>query len=59
VALWIAPTRWCNTLHDLLMFPLLHEKGVGGYFYFKDGDCVHNALQSYARAMSACITLGA
>ena len=41
------------------MFPLLHEKGVGGYFYFKDGDCVHNALQSYARAMSACITLGA
>lgn len=46
-----------NALYDLLMFPLLHEKGVGGYFYGKDGSSVESttgvklSLQQYARAM--------
>ncbi len=31
-----------NALYDLLMFPLLHEKGVGGYFYGKDGNSVES-----------------
>ena len=46
-----------NALYDLLMFPLLHEKGVGGYFLGKDGNDVRSAtgvklsLQMYTRAM--------
>ena len=46
-----------SALYDLLMFPLIHEKGVGGYFFSKDGECVKSTtgkkmfLQQYARAM--------
>ena len=46
-----------NALYDLLMFPLVHEKGVGGYFYARDGSSVQSStgvklsLQMYARAM--------
>jgi hypothetical protein len=46
-----------NALYDLLMFPLVHEKGVGGYFYARDGSCVQSStgvklsLQMYTRAM--------
>jgi hypothetical protein len=46
-----------NALYDLLMFPLVHEKGVGGYFYDRDGSSVQSStgvklsLQMYARAM--------
>jgi hypothetical protein len=46
-----------NALYDLLMFPLLHEKGVGGFFNSKGGDCVQStagnkmSLQYYSRAM--------
>jgi hypothetical protein len=48
-----------NALYDLLMFPLVHEKGVGGYFYgnVQDGDYVKRStgakmsLQFYVRAM--------
>jgi hypothetical protein len=45
-----------NALYDLLMFPMLHEKGIGGFFYAKD-DCVRSttgvklSLQAYTRAM--------
>ena len=45
-----------NALFDLLMFPMLHEKGVGGFFIAKD-DCVCSttgvklSLQAYTRAM--------
>ena len=45
-----------NALYDLLMFPMLHEKGVGGFFIAKD-DCVRSttgvklSLQAYTRAM--------
>jgi hypothetical protein len=46
-----------SALYDLLMFPLIHEKGVGGFFFSKDGECVKSTtgkkmfLQQYARAM--------
>jgi hypothetical protein len=46
-----------NALYDLLMFPLVHEKGVGGYFYARDGSGVQSStgvklsLQMYTRAM--------
>ncbi len=26
-----------NALYDLLMFPLVHDEGVGGFFYPRDG----------------------
>jgi len=46
-----------NALYDLLMFPLVHEKGVGGFYYPKGGDGVRSttgaklSLQMYTRAM--------
>ncbi len=46
-----------NALYDLLMFPLLHETGVGGYHYAKGGEGVVSTsgapltLQHYTRAM--------
>jgi hypothetical protein len=46
-----------NALYDLLMFPLVHDEGLGGFFYPRDGSCVQStkdvrlSLQHYARAM--------
>ena len=46
-----------NALFELLQFPLLFEKGVGGYFYPKGGDAVSSTtgarltLSEYSRAM--------
>ena len=46
-----------NALFEVLQFPLLFEKGVGGYFYAKGGDAVVSTtgarltLSDYSRAM--------
>jgi hypothetical protein len=46
-----------SALYDLLMFPLVHETGAGGFFYPRDGSSVQStkdvrlSLQHYARAM--------
>jgi hypothetical protein len=46
-----------NALYDLLMFPLIHETGRGGFFKAKDGSSVKSrsgvklTLQHYARSM--------
>ena len=45
-----------NALYDLLMFPMLHEKGVGGFFIAKDSKVTSTTgakltLQAYTRAM--------
>jgi hypothetical protein len=45
-----------NAMYDLLMFPLLHEKGIGGFFKGKDAKVESStgatlSLQAYTRAM--------